>query len=100
MQRGNIYLSVAEEDILKYLKGYLISDCGYEEVGAESEALNQIIGQKRELAFEHGRRGNLPLSRQIKKELSEWTVEDEEFYQEQMRLLKEVKNGKKRNGSY
>lgn len=90
MQRGNIYLSVAEEDIFRYLKGYLIQDCGYEEIRAEDEALENVIGQKRELAFEHERRGNIELARHIKKELGEWTKESEEAYQDKMELLKKL----------
>ncbi len=39
------------------------------------EAADQVIGQKRELAFLHQRRGNFALAENILKELNEWNDE-------------------------
>lgn len=84
-------MSVAEEEIFRHLKTYLIEDCEYEEVRAESEALEQVIGQKRELAFIHGQRGNLDLAKHLKMELGDWTKENQEVYESIKRKEKEAK---------
>jgi uncharacterized protein YwgA len=91
MQRGKIYLSIAEEEIVRHLAHYMINDMGKEETTAEIDAVNEVVKQKRELAFDHGRRGNLALARHIKKELDEWTKEDEAQFIEIERKLKEIK---------
>lgn len=92
MKRGNIFLSLAEEEIVKHLAGYMMSDMGKTQTEAEMQAVQEVIQQKRELAFEHGRRGNLPLMKHIKRELDEWLPEDEEYYQKTMRLLEKAKS--------
>lgn len=63
MQRGKVYLSVGEEDIVKAL----VQTFGVTEI----EAIDKVIGQKRELALMHSLRGNVKLAEQIMKELGE-----------------------------
>lgn len=92
MQRGNIFLSIAEEEIVNHLAGYMITDMGKTQTKAEMDAVQEVVQQKRELAFAHGRRGNLDLMRHIKKEIDEWNKEDEEHYIETKQLLEKVKN--------
>lgn len=73
MQRGNIYLSVAEEEMVSQLQSMFNITI--------IEAVEKVIEQKRELAYIWRQRGNLELSRQISKEIDEWTEENESQYQ-------------------
>jgi len=91
MQRGNIFLSIAEEEIVQYLAGYMVTDMDKTETESQIDAIQEVIQQKRELAYAHGRRGNLTLMRHLRKELDEWNDEDEEHYIETMETLKKVK---------
>lgn len=79
MQRGNIYLSIAEEQILTHLRQ------GAEVT--EIEAIEAIVEQKRELAFMHATRGNVALARQIRMEIDEWSEDDEKDFQERERAV-------------
>ena len=91
MQRGKIYLSIAEEEIVKHLSGYIEEDIGKGSIASEMEAIEYVIQQKRELAYAHKMRGNLALERQLKKELDEWSIENEEEFQEIQQKLDELK---------
>jgi hypothetical protein len=63
MQRGKLYLSVGEEEIVKAL----VQNFGVTEI----EAVDHVVKQKRELAFIHEMRGNTELAEQLMKELGE-----------------------------
>jgi len=63
MQRGKVYLSVGEEDIVRNLMNIFNIK--------ELEAVDHVIKQKRELAFVHFNRGNKKLADQIMSELGE-----------------------------
>lgn len=63
MQRGKLYFSVAEENIIEELvKSFEIT---------EFEAVQYLINQKRDLARIHKARGNVALAAQILKEIGE-----------------------------
>lgn len=68
-----IYFSVAEQEILNWM----VQSMGL----TRFEAIEHVLGQKRELAYIHGRRGNLALRRQILQEINEWDDEMEQDYQ-------------------
>lgn len=63
MMRGRVYLSIGEEAIVENL----IDTYGITEI----EAIDHVIGQKRELALIHSMRGNQALAEQILSELGE-----------------------------
>jgi len=68
-----VYFSPPEEEIIESLQEiYGITHL---------EACEQVIIQKRELAFMHGRRGNHALERNILQQLGEWTDDREKEYQ-------------------
>jgi len=67
-----VYFSPPEEEIINSLQE--IHEISY------LEAANQVLGQKRELAFLHQRRGNYELAKVILLEIEEWNDEiAEEF---------------------
>lgn len=63
MQRGTVYFSVGEETIISELQRLF----GVTEL----DAIQHVIGQKRELAFMHSVKGNVELAEQLMKELGE-----------------------------
>lgn len=72
MQSTPVYFSPPEEEIIESLQEiYQIT---------RLEACTQVIMQKRELAYQHQRRGNIELSKVILLELGEWNDEREEEY--------------------
>ncbi len=70
-----VYFSPPEEEIIESLRE--IYGITY------LEAAEQVIMQKRELAFMHQRRGNLELAETILKELDEWNDEVAEEFNKQ-----------------
>jgi len=67
-----VYFSPPEEEIIESLQEiYGITHL---------EACENVIMQKRELAFMHSRRGNYELERTILRELGEWTDAQEEDF--------------------
>jgi len=71
-----VYFSPPEQEIIESLQE--IYEITY------LEAANQVIMQKRELAFMHQGRGNLELAKTILLELDEWNDEQEENFSKQM----------------
>ncbi len=70
-----VYFSPPEEEIIESLRE--IYGITY------LEAADQVIMQKRELAFMHQRRGNFALAETILKELDEWNDEVAEEFDKQ-----------------
>lgn len=64
MQRGNVYLTPAEEEIVEaFRQTYGLS---------ELQAVEQAVRQKRHTAYDWARRGQVELAEQMFKELGEW----------------------------
>lgn len=63
MQRGKVYFSVGEETIISELQRLF----GVTEL----DAIQNVIAQKRELAFMHFNKGNEALAEQLLKEIGE-----------------------------
>ena len=81
--KDEIYFSVAEKEIMDWMVN---------QVGASRiEAFEAVLGQKRELAYMHMKRGNYALHRQILKEICEWTEEMEEKYKETEKICSTTK---------
>lgn len=75
MNEREVYFSPPEEEIIESLQEiYGITHL---------EACEQVIMQKRELAFMHQRRGNLPLAETLLKELGEWNDAIAEEFEQQ-----------------
>lgn len=69
----NPQLSVGEQSIVNELqRNFDIT---------EIEAIDQVLAQKRELAFIHHNKGNFELARQLMIELDDWSEEAEKDYQ-------------------
>jgi len=72
MYRKTVYFSPPEEEMIESLQEiYGIT---------RLEACNQIIIQKRDLAYQYKMRGNIELSKNIMLELGEWNDEHEEEF--------------------
>lgn len=71
-----VYFSPPEEEIIESLRE--IYGITY------LEACEQVIMQKRELAFMHHQRGDFELAKTILKELDEWNDELEEIFQQEI----------------
>lgn len=71
----SVYFSPPEEEIIESLQE--IYGITY------LEAANQVIMQKRELAFMHQRRGNFALAETLLKELEEWNDDVAEEFEKQ-----------------
>lgn len=70
----NIHLNIAEKEWLKAMQN--LYGC------TEQQALNEIIIYKREMAYEHGLKGNYELERLLMQEIDEWDdTREEEFKQ-------------------
>lgn len=67
MERGNIYLSVGEEEIVAALQEQFNI--------TELEAVEKVVQQKRELCFHYRRAGNIELAKQLTGELGEPWIE-------------------------
>jgi len=78
-----VYFSPPEQEIIESLQE--IYEITY------LEAANQVIMQKRELAFTHQSRGNLELAKTILLELDEWNDEQEENFSKQTAQVKPKK---------
>lgn len=70
----NIQLNIAEKEWL----GVMMRQFGC----TEQQALNEIIVYKREMAFEHGLKGNFELERHLLMEIDEWDDTREEDYKQ------------------
>ena len=73
-----VYFSVAEQEIMDWM----IRQVGTSRI----DAYEAMIGQKRELAYTHMRRGNVALQRQILQEINEWDEAMEEDYRNQEQI--------------
>jgi len=71
-----VYFSPPEEEIIESLRE--IYEITY------LEACEQVIMQKRELAFMHHQRGDFELAKTLLKELDEWNDELEEIFQQEL----------------
>lgn len=73
MELKPVYFSVGEEEIIESLQEiYNIT---------RLEACDQVIMQKRELAYQHQMRGNIELAKSLLLELGEWNDDREEEFQ-------------------
>jgi len=73
MELKPVYFSVGEEEIIESLQEiYNIT---------RLEACDQVIMQKRELAYQHQMRGNVELAKSLLLELGEWNDDREEEFQ-------------------
>lgn len=64
MQRGNIYLSPAEEEIVEaFRETYGLS---------EIQAVEQAVRQKRHAAYDYARRGQVEVAEMLFREIDEW----------------------------
>jgi hypothetical protein len=73
MELKTVFFSIGEEEIIESLQEiYNIT---------RLEACDQVIMQKRELAYQHQMRGNLELAKSLLLELGEWNDEREEDFQ-------------------
>lgn len=78
---NNVYFSPPEEEIIDSLQEiYGIT---------HMEACEQVIMQKRELAFQHGCRGNFELEKTLLLDLGEWTDIREENFKKTLDIPKE-----------
>jgi len=68
----NIHLTIGEKEILRHL----MEGAGL----TESEALDQVIGYKREQALLHEQQGNYQLSKLLLQQIDEWDGNREQFY--------------------
>jgi len=83
MNDATVYFSPPEEEIIESLQ--TIYGVTY------IEACDQVIMQKRELAYLHERRGNYELSATILKELGEWNDDKEAELQRMLAIPKPKK---------